>query len=89
MSEHDSESTYPLPKYFPRWWFKLKRKCPECSRLTEMRDNTYGSRAMTQFGRKNEIECCLCGKKYVWRWIGMGHFGAYYGWRDPNSTERG
>lgn len=29
MSEYDSHTTYPIPRYWPRWFFKRRRSCPE------------------------------------------------------------
>ena len=81
MSEYDLHTTYPIPKYRLRWFHRLRKPCPECARLTSMRDNTYCSIAQSNFGHPNDILCVLCGKEYHWVWIGMGHFGGYWGWR--------
>lgn len=82
---YESHTTYPIPRYRPRWFYKMKSECPECNRLTSMRDNTYGSRALLEFGYQNHITCVLCGKKFTWQWLGMGHWGGYWGWREPKS----
>lgn len=87
MSDHESHTTYPIPKYWPKWFHRLRKPCPECERLTKMRDNTYDSIAQTHFGHPNQIFCTLCGEEYLWSWIGMGHFGNYWGWKKPQQKK--
>ena len=79
MDGYISDKTYPIPHYWPRWFYRLYQDCPECDRLDGQRDNVFDSRAQSEFGRPNIIKCRLCGVEYYWARKGCSHEGPCWG----------